>query len=670
MTRVLTPGSIAVIGGAPAMRVVEQCRRLGYAGDIWPVHPSKPDMHGVPCFESVADLPAAPDVAFVAVNRHLTVETVAALAARGAGGAVCYASGFAESGETALQDRLVEAAGAMTLLGPNCYGYVNALDGVALWPDEHGCHPVERGVGIVSQSGNVGLNLTLQQRSLPIAYLVTVGNQAGDGTEDVVEAFVDDARVTAIGLYIEAIREPVRFAALARRAHQAGKRIVALQTGRSATGAAIAASHTASLAGNREAYAALFARCGIAQVDTPTELIETLKVLHQGGPISGTRLASLSCSGGEASLVADLSERTTLRFEPFPAEQRSRIESTLTELVHVANPFDYHTFMWGDRPAMAATFAATMDGPHDATILILDAPPREDQDASSWMVAAEAFADAAHSTGRRAFVVATLPECVNEHARATIAERGLVALQGVSEALVALDRAAWLGAHTPQADPIPARTPVATVLVDESSAKDRLRRWGVPVPHGVACEREHVLDAANQIGYPVTLKALHIAHKTDVGAVAVGIADPESLTERLAAMPDGAREFLVEGTIDGIVAEVLVGIRRTAPIGWLITVGAGGVDTELWRDTACLLAPASRDDVRSALRSLKIAPLLGGYRGKSPGDIEALVDVVMTLQDAVRDSNTVEVEINPVLVTPHGAVAVDAFLVEEGNTST
>jgi acyl-CoA synthetase (NDP forming) len=647
------------------MRVVEQCIKLGYSGELWPVHPTKADMHGVPCFRSLDDLPAAPDVAFVAVNRHLTIDAVESLEAKGAGGAVCYASGFAESGDVELQDRLVLAAGSMTLLGPNCYGYLNALDGIALWPDEHGCESVGRGVGIVSQSGNVGLNLTLQQRGLPIAYLVTVGNQAGGGTEDVLEALVDDDRVTAIGLYIEAIREPVRFATLARRAAEAGKRIVALQTGRSAAGALIAASHTASLAGNREAYAALFARCGVAQVDTPTELIETLKVLHQGGPLTGVRLASLSCSGGEASLVADLSESTTLVFEPFPQAQRTRIESTLTELVQVANPFDYHTFMWGDRAAMAATFAATMDGEHDATILILDAPPLDDQDPSTWLVAADAFADAAEATQRRAFVVATIPECLNAAARKDIAERGLVALQGIADALVALDRAAWLGSHLPNSEPAHALTHGETILVNESAAKERLGHWGVTVPRGRTCSRSDVVMEADAIGYPVTLKALNIAHKSEVGAVAVGVADALALRACLETMPNSANEFLVEQTVIDVAAEILVSIRRAAPIGWLITVGAGGVLTELWRDTACLLAPVSRDDIRGALQSLRTAPLLNGYRGKKAGSIEALIEVIMSLQEAVVGTEVVEIELNPVLVTPTSAIAVDALLIEE-----
>ena len=243
LARLLNPRSVAVIGGAPAAAVVRQCQKLGYTGEIWPVHPKKSDMHGVACFPTLADLPGVPDAAFVAVNRHLTIDAVAQLRALGAGGAVCYASGFAESGDVDLQVALLEAAGDMSILGPNCYGYVNALDGVALWPDEHGCTRVERGVGIISQSGNVGLNLTLQQRGLNMAYMVTVGNQAGGGVEDVLESFVADHRVTAIGMFIEAIREPQRFADIAIAAVRAGKRIVALQTGKSEAGALIAA-HT------------------------------------------------------------------------------------------------------------------------------------------------------------------------------------------------------------------------------------------------------------------------------------------------------------------------------------------------------------------------------------------------------------------------------------------
>ena len=671
LSRTLNPRSVALFGASPAQSVIEQCQKLGFTGQLWPVHPTRESIAGVKCFESIADLPSAPDVAFVAVNRNATIDVVKQLAKLGAGGAVCYASGFAESGTQSgisgvdLQQQLVAAAGEMPLLGPNCYGYINALDGVALWPDQHGCKPESFGAAIVSQSGNVGLNLTLQQRGLNLAYMVTVGNQAVAGVEDCLEVFINDSRVTSIGLFIEAIVDPVRFARLAHYAAQRNLRIVALQTGRSEAGALIAASHTASLAGRRRAYEALFTRCGVAMVESPTELIETLKLLNQGGALTGNRLVSLSCSGGEASLVADLSEQTSLRFEPFSNEQHQRISATLTELVTVGNPFDYHTFMWGDRVATANTFAEVMNGPQDATLLILDTPPRDDQPSDSWTVAAQSLGDAAAKTNKRGVVVATIPECVTADVRDAARAANMTVLQGLQESLAALDAAAWLGLNLPGELPAKVVAPRATKLIDEAEAKSMLSRIGVAVPLGARSQRDELVATANRVGYPVTLKGLGLAHKSESGAVRVGITDADQLIAAANAMPKEISEFLVEQTVTNIVAEVLVGVRRDAPVGWLVTLGAGGVFTELWRDTVCLLAPATNAEISQALQKLRIAPLLNGFRGKPAANIDALVELIQKLIGATLNNGLVEVELNPVLVTPKSAIAVDALMIAE-----
>ena len=671
LSRTLNPRSVALFGASPAQSVIEQCQKLGFTGQLWPVHPTRESIAGVKCYESIADLPSAPDVAFVAVNRNATIDVVKQLAKLGAGGAVCYASGFAESGTQSgisgvdLQQQLVAAAGEMPLLGPNCYGYINALDGVALWPDQHGCKPESFGAAIVSQSGNVGLNLTLQQRGLNLAYMVTVGNQAVAGVEDCLEVFINDSRVTSIGLFIEAIVDPVRFARLAHYAAQRNLRIVALQTGRSEAGALIAASHTASLAGRRRAYEALFTRCGVAMVESPTELIETLKLLNQGGALTGNRLVSLSCSGGEASLVADLSEQTSLRFEPFSNEQHQRISATLTELVTVGNPFDYHTFMWGDRVATANTFAEVMNGPQDATLLILDTPPRDDQPSDSWTVAAQSLGDAAAKTNKRGVVVATIPECVTADVREAARAANMTVLQGLQESLAALDAAAWLGLNLPGELPAKVVAPRATKLIDEAEAKSMLSRNGVAVPLGARSQRDELVATANRVGYPVTLKGLGLAHKSESGAVRVGITDADQLIAAANAMPKEISEFLVEQTVTNIVAEVLVGVRRDAPVGWLVTLGAGGVFTELWRDTVCLLAPATNAEISQALQKLRIAPLLNGFRGKPAANIDALVELIQKLIGATLNNGLVEVELNPVLVTPKSAIAVDALMIAE-----
>ena len=669
LSRTLNPRSIALFGTSPAQSVIEQCLKLGFTGELWPVHPTRETLAGIKCFKSVADLPSAPDVAFVAVNRNATIDVVKQLAKIGAGGAVCYASGFAESGTQSgvngveLQHQLVAVAGEMPLLGPNCYGYINAFDGVALWPDQHGCESVTSGVAIVSQSGNVGLNITLQQRGLNLAYLVTVGNQAVAGIEDCLEVFINDSRVTAVGLFIEAIVDPVRFAKLAYYANKRNLRIVALQTGRSEAGAMIAASHTASLAGRRSAYKALFERCGVAMVDTPIELIETLKLLDQGGALSGSKLVSLSCSGGEASLVADLSEKTALQFEPFSIEQHARISSTLTELVTVGNPFDYHTFMWGDRVATANTFTQVMDGPQDATLLILDTPPRDDQDSQTWVIAAQSLGDAALATNKRGVIVATLPECTTDAIRVAAKDANLVVLQGLHEALVALNAAAWLANNQAGDPPAQVVTALKTKLIDEADAKLMLQKNGVNVPNGVRCPRSDIADMANKIGFPITLKGLGLAHKSEVGAVKVGLQNKQELDSALAMMPSEINEFLVEQTVVNVVAEILVSIRRDAPVGWLITLGAGGVYTELWRDTTFLLAPVDDDQILGSLAKLRIAPLLNGFRGKPAGNLNALVELIQNVISTAMNNNLVEVELNPVLVTPNTAVAVDALMI-------
>jgi acyl-CoA synthetase (NDP forming) len=663
LRRLLAPRSIAIVGGAPAERVVRQCLKLGFDGPIWPVHPKRGDLAGVPCLPSLDALPEVPDAVFLGVNRHATVEAMAMLRSIGAGGAVCYGSGFAESGDADLQRDLLDAADDLPFFGPNCYGYVNTFDRVALWPDEHGMQRWELGAAIASQSGNVAINLTFQQRGLRLGTIISVGNQASVGMEDCVEAFLDDPRITVIGLFLEAVRDPQHFATVAIRAHAQGVPIVALQTGRSAAGAAIATSHTGSMSGRAAAYDALFARYGVATVSTPAEMLETLKLLDNGGRLGGTSIVSMSSSGGEASLVADHTEHGPLRFEPFTGEHAHRVEATLTELVTVSNPFDYHTFMWGDRQAIAQCFTAVLDGPQDATMLVLDAPPSPDNDPSSWIVSADALADAVDATGKRAVIVATMAECLNESVRAHIAERGITPLLGLTEGLAALRAAATVGArcdepHAPVADAS------GTRLLDEAAAKGRLATYGIEVPTGMVVPATDVVTAAVEIGYPVTLKGLGAAHKSETGAVRVGLRSDEAMVEALASMPASDR-YLVEATVTDVVAEVLVAVRRDPPIGWLVTLGFGGVTTELWGDVTHLLAPVTASDVRLALTTLRSYPLLRGFRGRPAADVEALVTLVVTLTETVVGTNAVEVELNPVLVGRTGAVAVDALWLEE-----
>ena len=684
LQRLFSPRHIAVFGGASAAEAVRQCRKLGFAGQIWPVHPTRREVEGLACYPDVAALPQAPDASFVAVPRHATVDIVGQLAARGAGGVICYASGFAEVGGegVALQQQLVHNAGDMALLGPNCYGMLNYLDGVALWPDQHGGQRVERGVALITQSGNIGLNLTMQRRALPLAYLITVGNKAGSRMESLVDALLADPRVSVIGMHIEGLDDVAAFSRVALKALRQGVPLVALKAGSSALGAQTAMSHTSSLAGPDALYDALFARCGVARVRDPAGLIETCKFLHVHGPLGGTRIISASCSGGEASLVADLAQPRGLDMPAIPSAAQARLHAVLGDKVTVANPLDYHTYIWGDLAAQTECFSGLMDCCFDAHLLVLDYPRLDRCSAESWGTTVDAFvaaAQAGEKTGKKAAtVVASLPEDLPEDYAQALMAQGIAPMHGLPDCLDAIAHAAQIGAAaraqgglTPLL-PVQALQAGAPRTLDEAASKRALAAFGLPVPQGQVVAAAQVLQAADALGYPVVLKAVseHLAHKTEAGAVHLNLANAAQVQAALDKMAGLSDHFLVEQMASNVVAEVIVGVQRDAQFGLSLTVGAGGVLVELLQDARTLLLPVQRHEVQAALQSLKMMPLLRGFRGRPPGDMPALVEAVMAVADYAQANAhcLLELDVNPVLVMPQGVLAVDALIRLQGDS--
>lgn len=702
LERLFRPKSIAMFGGRPAEQAVRQSQRMGFAGDIWPVHPTRAAMHGRQCFRSVAELPGAPDAAFVGVNRGLTIDIVRELSARGAGGAICYASGFREAAAhpdmegAALQEALLEAAGAMPVIGPNCYGLINYLDGALLWPDQHGGARVARGVAIVTQSSNIAINMTMQRRGLPIAYIVTAGNQAQTGLSEIAAGLLDDPRVTAIGLHIEGIGDVAGFERMAFRARELGKPIAAIIVGRSRESRAATISHTASVAGSEAGTAAFFARLGIPRLKSIPEFLEALKLLHVHGPLPGGDLASMSCSGGEASLMADAALGRALRYRPLQADERARVKATLSDLVAVANPLDYHTFVWAKEPEMTATFAAMLGCGFDLSMLVLDFPRTDRCSDSDWDIAVRAIAAAAEATGARTAVVASLPESMPETRAGELMAQGIVPLCGIEEALAAAEAAAFVGRtwkeplpaamlELPAASPppgpahagldLPSRGRLRTGggigngeirTLDEAEAKAALAEFGVPVPEGrVVATPDEAVAAAEALGYPVALKALGVAHKSEAGAVRLNL-DARALPGAARQLAGLGKGLLVERMVTDAVAELLIGVTRDPQFGLLMSVAAGGVLVELLDDAASFLLPASEDEIRAAILSLKTAPLLRGFRGRPVGDLQAAVNVAFSVsQYAEAHADALEeLDLNPLLVRPQGqgAVAVDALI--------
>lgn len=670
-----------MIGGAAAAEVIRQCDLLGFDGDIWPVHPTHASIEGRTAFRTVMDLPAAPDAAFVAVNRHATVAAVADLAPLGAGGAVCYASGFREANDGGeIEGALLAAAGDMPIIGPNCYGLLNLLDRAALWPDQHGARPLvatERGVAIVTQSSNIAISLTMQQRSLPIAFMVTAGNQAQIGVSALADALLDDERVSALGLHVEAFDSVPGFESLAKKARERGVPVVVVKAGRSERGRAATLSHTASIAGSDAGAQAFLRRLGFARVHGIPEFLETLKLLHVHGPLGGTRIGVMCCSGGEAGVVADAIDESGLTLPSLAPDHADAVAATVHPLVAVDNPLDYHTFSWGDEAALTETFTAFAQGSFDIDAVVLDFPRGDRCLSDDWRVTQTAFNRAVEAAGVRGAVISTLPENLPEETAAEMIGSGIAPLAGVREALTAIECAAFVGAAWGLPEPrrlVTGQTVTAEpVLLDEAAAKSRLSDAGGPIPDGRTVGNvEGAVAAAESLGGSVALKALGISHKTEHGAVRLDIRDPHEVRKAAEALLALARDseasarLLVERYEAGIVAELIVGISRDPTFGPMLTIGSGGILVELVADSVTLLLPVTRGEVRDALDALRCMPILEGYRGGPPADVDAAVDAILAIAQYGADNaeRLEELDVNPLGIRPRGrgAVALDALI--------
>ena len=668
LSRLFSPKSVAVVGGGVWCRsVIEQLIKIGYKGTIFPVHPFKEEILGIKSFKDLEDIPAIIDATFIGVNRNITIEVVKQLNSLNAGGAVCFASGFLEAegdkqGSGELQKSLIEAAADMPILGPNCYGFINYLDHAALWPDQHGGTTVDKGVAILTQSSNIAINITMQTRGLPISYIMSVGNQASLGFSEIGMYLLSDPRVTALGLHIEGIGDLRAFEELTTKARKLGKPIVALKVGKSAEARRAAQSHTASLAGDAQSAKSLFKRLGIAEVDRLEVLIDTLKIFHSYGPLSSKNVRSLSCSGGEASLVSDLAQAYGIQFPKLEKENISELRSVLGEMVALSNPLDYHTYIWGDIDAMASTFIAMMRQHNGITIIIVDFPRDDNCDPSAWNCVITAAKMAKKSENKPLALVSTLSENIPEHVSFELLESNIITLHGLDTALAAISVSS-INQTVVNPKPIFLSNPTGkSILVDEYDAKKSLEKYGLKLPETAKCLQSDAHLVSDQIGYPVVIKALGSAHKSEVGEVFLNLEDQKSVKEALRKI--SKKHVIVEKMIGDAVVELLVGIVHDPAHGMLLTLGAGGVLTEILSDTSSILLPSSKSEVLDCFNQLKISKIAKGYRGALGVDINQIIDAIMKIQDFVLDNRDklFEIEINPLIVTTSEVIVADALI--------
>jgi len=671
--RLLKPRTIAIFGGAQAQEVIRQSDLLGYKGEIWPVHPKNTEILGRKVYRSVKDLPESPDAAYVGVNRYLTIDIVRDLAEQEAGGAVCYATGFIEAGEEGweLQESLLKASGKMPLVGPNCHGILNYIDGAMLWPDQQGGRRAGEGVAIITMSSNVGFNLTMQRRGLPIAYMLSLGNKLKFDLHDAIRVFAMQDRVTALGLYVEALPDPKAFQEAVDVARELGKPIVAIKTGRSDVAKKMVVSHTASLAGSDELVTDLFERLGVARVNSLEALIEALKVLHVLGPLSGGRIGAMSTSGGDLTLLAD-ALGPTLSMPPLSDKVAQDLQAIIHDLMKAANPFDFQMFDWNDEESMAKNFTAFMTEKFDVALCLLDYPREYICDQSTWAGAERGFVRATKETGTKAAVLSTFSDTISEEVAERLMKDQVATLAGIDAGVAGIQCAVEVGAawRRPKSPPLLTGFDTSNVdaieVLDEAASKRFIAENGVPVPPGHVVGSEDAVEAAELLGYPAVLKALGVAHKTDVGGVQLGLADANAVSDAVAEMSDLSVSFLVERMVQGVVAELIVGVARDEQFGPYLLVGGGGILVEMMRDSVSLLLPTTNERVLEAFSKLKCAPLLKGFRGAPPADLEAAAGAIMAISAMVENDpeTIVELDVNPLMVLAKGlgVVAADALI--------
>lgn len=686
--RLLKPRSVAVIGASAdpaktAGRPISYLLKHHFAGDIYPVNPKVSAIGDLPCYRSVDALPGAPDVGIVLLGAERAHEAVRDLSRRGTAAAIVLASGYKEIGGEGerRQQELLDAAGPMRLLGPNTIGLVNLTDGIVL--SATGALEMERfpigSIGVVSQSGGIlGAFLSrASARGIGVSKLISTSNEADLELADFVDHLVDDDATTVIALYMETVRNPVKFRIAALRAARAGKPIVAFKVGRSEAGAKAAVSHTGAMAGADRMYDALFKQVGVIRAQSFDDLLDVSAALAAGRRLRGRRVAVLTSTGGAGTLVSD--ELGLAAFEtPAPdatTGQALRALQTGDHAVLDRNPID--VTLAGLRPdLLRGAIRALLDSAgYDALIAIVGSSAL-----SMPELVVGAIQDCMHASDKPvlAYVSPHAPEI-----RALLNDRGVPALttaQGCAAALGAM----WQHGQWKDADDDPPIVPIDLSdlperALDEAEAKALFARFGVPAPReAVACDAAQAEAAAVALGGCVALKLLasETTHKSDVGGVALNLS-AGNIGARLEAMREDVAQkagfrperFLVQEMVGGGV-ELILGMHRDA-LGTAILLGAGGTGAELLQDTTLRLLPPKgglrAEDAQAMLRELKTWPLLDGYRGAEKADVEALVAAIVGFSRMVVQlgERLLVAEINPVIVLPsgRGVRAVDGVAV-------
>ncbi|MBS0336327.1 MAG: acetate--CoA ligase family protein [Proteobacteria bacterium] len=704
LTPLMRPRSIAVLGASPrpntlGNNAVANLQRFGYAGAIFPVHPSAPEVVGLKAYANIASLPEAPDCAVVALSSDKVLATLEEAAGRGVRAAVVFASGFAEADAAgrALQEELqalCERTG-LVVCGPNCLGLVNVTARISLYSSSVPEGLRAGGLAVVSHSGSGCIALSTLGR-FGMSYMVSAGNSAVVDMAGYLEFLATDASTRVAALFMEQMRDPGRFAKAMAAMHAAGKPVVALKVGRSRKGAAASAAHTGSLAGSGEAYADFFRRTGVIGVDDLDEMAESIALMLAVKKLPrGDGLGMISVSGGETAMLCDVADRTGVRL-PDPAEEtKARLRTALPGFGTASNPLDATGNAVYDVSVYEACMDALASDPGIALVAVAQdcSPGLSKLGSGNYRRIAEKVAAVAARLDKPVAFFNPAAGGMHPFVIEPFENTDVAVMQGTRGSLLAIrrlfeyaefTRAGRAGRETSPAAvrPDPAwRARLGTgAPFTEREGKQFLSAHGIPVTReSLATSEDEAVAAAATLGYPVVLKveSAGIAHKTEVGGVRVGLADAGAVAAAYRGILASVKAKAPNASVAGIVVqemvsggvEMIAGLSQCAPFGMGVVTGTGGVLVELVKDASLALAPLDRARALELIASTRANKLLEGFRGAQPADVEAFAGVLVALSSiAMAYGDLLEaIDLNPVSVLPagRGVRVLDALIIPQ-----
>ncbi len=700
LNAMLSPRSIAIVGasaqlsklnGRPLKFLIEK----GYPGKIYPVNPKYAQIAGLTCYPDIDALPAAPDMAIIALPANDVCPAIEALGQKGVSAAVIFSSGFGEMGTSGKEREAAllstARANGVVICGPNCLGLINAFDKVYATFSQYADNDTSPGpIGFVTQSGAFGTAIAAlaRRRGLGLGYFVNTGNEADACFTDIMSKIVQDPRIKVVAGYLEGVKDGRGLVALAELCMEFDKPLVLTKVGRFSAGARAAASHTGSLAIEDALFDAVARQYGIVRARNEEQMLDFLEAFAYSAPPAGNGLGIVTQSGGAAVMMVDRAEEVGLTVPRLHADTEAKLLKLVPAFGTCSNPVDV-TGQFVAEPAILHDSILTMlaDSGIDIGIvwlqlmeahvtllldLFIDVKKRSLKPfVVCWVAAPEAATRGLHAAGISVSRGAEpAVEAVAALAR-YLAKRRAWQAEKAEPSLAKIALPAWYSDYQPPAS-----------LVSTPAAAELLRAAGVPMAKVVLARTEDEAVAAwRHFGGPVALKieSPDIAHKTEAGGVYLNIAEETAVREAYEAILRHVRNHNARAEVTGIIVqamaagdfELIIGAKRDPAFGMMVMVGIGGILVEVLRDVAWRQAPVSSDEALRMLDDLRMRAIFDGVRGKPSVDkskVASLISRVSQLADTMRE-RLLELDLNPVLVGQNGAIVVDCAMVLSGPRS-